>query len=257
MFLYCSARNKGPLVTVTHSLQTTCPATLFLRLAPALLPRWSPPRWMWWKPGTWTHRQASTRAPSTAPGPCWPKRGPRRSTKGEPLLSDPSTLSRVQGLFALEVMWWLFFVDRSLFTTNLLFLVGLCPRFWGWDRGTLWCLCHSNKSREPWWSPRRGSMPQTESLTENLEHGWRNLTNVMSHFSFILFVLWWQRRKSFVEKGILDNLAFILTWCWTDVYKYGSLSLYLEFFIMNPFQIEWEWTVPTVSRLLWEAEFAL
>lgn len=42
------------------------------------------------------------------------------------------------------------------------FTADLCPHSWGWDHGTLWCLSHSNKSREPWWSLRRRWITQTE-----------------------------------------------------------------------------------------------
>lgn len=63
--------------------QTTCRVTLCRPSAPASSPRWSPPRWTWWRRGTWTRRPVSTAALSTAPGPCWPKRGPLLSTRGE------------------------------------------------------------------------------------------------------------------------------------------------------------------------------
>lgn len=55
-----------------------------------------------------------------------------------------------------------------------------------------------------------------------LEHRWRNL----------------KKRKSFVEKGILDNLPCILTLRWNDVHKKCSfIFIFIIFFIINPFQI--------------------
>lgn len=75
------------------SPQTTFHVTLCLLLVPALSPQLSLPQWMSWKPGTWTHHQASTRVLSTVPGLCWLKRGQQLFTKGKLFLSDPFTRS--------------------------------------------------------------------------------------------------------------------------------------------------------------------
>lgn len=73
-------------------LQTTCRVTSCQRSVPASSPPSSPLRSTWWRPGTWTHRQASTTAPSTVPGPWWLKRGQRLSTRGKLCLSDRGSM---------------------------------------------------------------------------------------------------------------------------------------------------------------------
>lgn len=72
--------------------QTTCRVTSCQRSVPASSPQSSPLRSTWWRPGTWTHRQASTTAPSTVPGPWWLKRGQRLSTRGKLCLSDRGSM---------------------------------------------------------------------------------------------------------------------------------------------------------------------
>lgn len=72
--------------------QTTCRVTSCQRSVPASSPQSSPLRSTWWRPGTWTHRQASTTAPSTVPGPWWLKRGQRLSTRGKLCLPDRGSM---------------------------------------------------------------------------------------------------------------------------------------------------------------------
>lgn len=125
--------------------QTIFHVTLCLRLVPALLPQLSLPQWMWWKPGTWTHHQASTRVLSTVPGLCWRKRGQQLFTRGKLFLSDPFRHAH----FSL--------CSSALQSLDAFcFVADLCPHFWGWDRGMWWCLSHLSKSKGLWWPPRRG-----------------------------------------------------------------------------------------------------
>lgn len=96
------------------------------------------------------------------------KEGPTAFYKGWALYLCPRhTLVCTQG--------HLIKVIRHCYICSLLsfiFSVGLCRRFWGWDRGTLWCLSHSSKLREPWWSRGRRLMPTNDYLTENLNRSW-------------------------------------------------------------------------------------
>lgn len=181
---------------------------------------------MWWKLDTWTHLQASTRALSTAPGPWWPKRGQRLSTKGE---AFPSFVV-------------LTFVDPLSSVTNNPLLFVSCRfvpsflRLGSWN--VVMFVSFEQIKRAMMVTKKKIEAPnwdldwETWTTTAGLEHE-ENLMNIISSFSVILFLSCGDKEENPLLKKEYWT-SCLLTLYWTDVWKKCSCTFIFIIFHNEP-----------------------